>query len=255
MSDKEIIIQEDRELPVTSNNLVTMSNALVRAGHGVTLAEKRLIMMALSKLDSRKPIVADRVYKTRITAAEYAQECGVSMDTAYDQLRSASEHIFERRITHYEPAHRREGRQITDTQKTARWVGQADYQKGEGWVDLYWWPETMKHLMGLKKQFTSYQLQQATALRSIYSWRLLELLMRFESTGWARYTIEDFMVSMDATEKQKEDFAAIRRKMIEPAVKELQDKEGWVISWSTIKAGRKVKAVHFEFNKPGKKAD
>lgn len=37
---------------------VTMSNALVRAGHGLTLAEKRVVMLAVSKLDSRAPTPA-----------------------------------------------------------------------------------------------------------------------------------------------------------------------------------------------------
>ena len=42
--------------------------------------------------------------------------------------------------------------------------------------------------------------------------------MRFKSSGHAEYTIEDFCKSMDATAKQSADFAAIRRKIIEPAV-------------------------------------
>jgi plasmid replication initiation protein len=101
--------------------------------------------------------------------------------------------------------------------------------------------------MGLKRQFTTYQLQQASALRSIYSWRLLELLMRFQSTGWAEYSIEDFATSMDATEKQRANFNNIKRRMIVPAVKELTEKDGWIIQWQPIKAGRKVKAIRFAF--------
>lgn len=101
--------------------------------------------------------------------------------------------------------------------------------------------------MGLRKNFTSYQLQQASALRSVYSWRLLELLTRFKSTGKAEYTIEDFCTSMEATEKQRADFNNIRRRMIEPAVKELTQKDGWLIQWEPIKAGRKVKSLRFTF--------
>ncbi|MDF7606422.1 replication initiation protein, partial [Escherichia coli] len=71
----------------------------------------------------------------------------------------------------------------------------------------------------------------------------------FEKTGVAEYTIEDFAVSMDATPKQRENFAAIRRKIIEPAVKELNDKDGWVIQWQPIKAGRKVAKVRFTFKR------
>ena len=52
---------------------------------------------------------------------------------------------------------------------------------------------------------------------------------------------------MDATEKQRADFNNIKRRMIEPAVKELTEKDGWLIQWEAVKAGRKVKAIRFNF--------
>lgn len=226
---------------------VTMSNALTRAGHGLTLAEKRIVMIAVSKLDSRRVLKPGEVPRTKITAAEYAETFEVDMNTAYDQLQSAAKQLYNRSITFYEPAWKRDGKPLPPTKVQMRWVGQVHYQKGEGWVELYWWPKLLPHLTGLKRQFTSYQLQQASALRSIYSWRLLELLTRFESTGWAEYTIEDFCASMDATAKQAADFSKVRTKIIEPAVRELQEKDGWLIQWRPIKAGRKVKAVRFDF--------
>lgn len=226
---------------------VTMSNALTRAGHGLTLAEKRMIVWAVGVLDSRRVLKPGEVPTTRIVAADYAKEFGVDLDTAYDQLQSAAKTLYNRSITFYEPAHKRNGKPLPPTQVQMRWVGQVHYQDGEGWVELSWWPKLLPHLLGLKRQFTSYQLKQASALRSVYSWKLLELLTRFESTGWAEYTIEDFAASMDATEKQRENFANIRRKIIEPAVKELTEKDGWLIQWQPIKAGRKVKAVRFTF--------
>ena len=33
----------------------------------------------------------------------------------------------------------------------------------------------------------------------------------------------------------------------EPAVKELQDRDGWLIQWQPIKAGRKTAALRFNF--------
>jgi plasmid replication initiation protein len=228
---------------------ISMSNALTRAGHGLTLAEKRLVMCAVSKLDSRRTLVPGEVPKTKITAAEYAELAECSMNTAYEALQDAAKNLFGRKITFFEPAHKRGGRPLKPLRIDIRWVGRCTYHEGEGWVELAWWPELLPYLTGLKRQFTKYQLQQASALRSIYSWRLLELLMRFESTGWAEYTIEDFATSMDATEKQRRDFAAIRRKIIEPAVRELSEKDGWLIQWRPIKAGRKVRAVRFDFAK------
>ncbi|WP_207817715.1 replication initiation protein, partial [Pseudomonas sp. 74_A] len=63
-----------------------MSNALTRAGHGLTLAEKRIVAAAVSKLDSRRLPPRGEVPRTRITAAEYAELAGVDMRTAYEAL-------------------------------------------------------------------------------------------------------------------------------------------------------------------------
>jgi len=115
--------------------------------------------------------------------------------------------------------HKRGGQPLKPLRVDMRWVGRCTYHEGEGWVELAWWPEILSALFGLKKNFTTYQLQQATALRSAYSWRMLELLSRFQSTGWAEYDIEDFATAMDATEKQRADFAKLRTKIIEPAKK------------------------------------
>lgn len=227
---------------------VTMSNALTRAGHGLTLAEKRVVMMAVSKLDSAKVMRAGEVLPSvKITAQEYAETYKVDARTAYEALQGAAKNLFERKLTFFEPAHKRNGKPLKPIRNDMRWVGRCQYHEGEGWVQLAWWPDLLPSLVGLRRQFTTYQLQQASALRSAYSWRLLELLMRFKSTGKAEYTVEDFAASMDATEKQRENFANLRRKMIEPAVKELNEKDGWLIQWEPVKAGRRVAAIRFSF--------
>lgn len=248
MTKKTDITTIEVDLP-TEGRWVTMSNALTRAGHGLTLAEKRIMMTSVSKLDSRRPLGPGEVPVTKITAAEYAEAFGVDMNTAYDQLQDATTTLYNRSITFYEPAHKRNGKPLAPTKVQMRWIGSAKYHEGEGWVELHWWPPLLPHLVGLKKQFTTYQLQQASALRSGYSWKLLELLSRFQGTGWAEYTIEDFATSMDATEKQRADFAKLRTKIIEPAVRELTQKDGWLIEWQPVKAGCKVKAVRFKFQR------
>lgn len=236
----------DEEHPA-GERWVTMTNALTRAGHGLTLAEKRLVMAAVSKLDSRRVLKPGEVPRTKITATEYAEIAEVDMRTAYEALQGAAKNLFERKLTFFEPAHKRNGKQLKPIRTDMRWVGRCKYHDGEAWVELSWWPDLLPHLTGLQRQFTTYQLQQASALRSVYSWRLLELLMRFKSTGKAEYTIEDFAASMDATEKQRTNFNNIKRRMIEPAVKELTQKDGWLIQWEAVKAGRKVKSLRFTF--------
>lgn len=240
-------MQEDTNRP-TGERWVSMNNALTRAGHGLSLAEKRIVMIAVSKLDSMKIMQpGEMLPSVRITALEYAETYGVDPNTAYEALQGAAKNLFDRKLTFFEAADRRDGKPLKPTRNDMRWVGRCQYHEGEGWVQLAWWPDLLPSLVGLRKQFTTYQLQQASALRSMYSWRLLELLMRFKSTGKAEYTIKDFATSMDATEKQRADFGKIRTKIIEPAVKELVEKQGWEIQWRAIKAGRKVQSLRFDF--------
>lgn len=228
---------------------ITMSNAVARAVHKMPLTEKRIVALAATKLFKGRQPKPGESPVVKITAAEFAETYDILEDVAYRQLKAASKSLFRRYVTIFTPAYRRNGKRIEDTEHNINWIGRASYQKGEGWIELAFWHEMAPHLMGLQRDFTKYRLEQATALRSMHSWKLLELLMRFESTGWAEYAIEDFCKSMDATDKQRANFAKIRTKIIEPAIDDLVRKDGWLIQWKPIKAGRKVKAVRFEFKR------
>ena len=221
---------------------VAMDNALTQAAHGLSLSEKRLVMLAVSKLDSRKPLKPGSALPwIRVTAREYAETYGLNPNSgvAYEALKNAADNLFERKIT------------FLDDEKPirykVRWVGLSVYHDGEGWIELEWASTIVPYLFGLQKHFTTYQLQQASALRSIYSWRLLELLSQFKSQGWAEYTIEGFKAVME-TPPSLSDFAQLKRRVIEPAVRELIEKDGWEIQWQPIKVGQwKVKGIRFNF--------
>ena len=228
---------------------VTMSHALTRAGQGLSLAEKRLVMACIAKLDSRRALIGQDRPIIRLHAREYAETYDLDPSTAYIALKEASEHLFERRITFFQPIKRRNGKGLDETITKMRWIDLCRYTKSEGCVELRFVPDLLPALTGLKDYFTTYQLQQASALRSVYSWRLLELLMQYKKTGWAEFEVFDFATSMDAPEAQRRNFGFIRRRIIDPAVKELKDKDGWDIEWKTVNAGRRVRAVRFSFSR------
>lgn len=237
---------------------ITMSNALTRSAHGLTLAEKRLIMFAVAQLDSRRMPKFNEQPVVKITAAEYAETFSVDPTTAYEALQKAAKQLYERSIRFYEPElDRQSGGKRLKLKKdapppvvTMRWVGSVRYHENQGWVELDFYHKVVPHLMGLRKQFTSYQLAQSTALRSVYSWKLLELILSWEERGWFEMTMEEFYSVMEATEKQRQNFANIRRRIIEPAVKELSEKDNWLIQWrKTNFGGRRVSGLRFEFQR------
>ncbi|MFD2441216.1 replication initiation protein [Paracoccus kondratievae] len=59
--------------------------------------------------------------------------------------------------------------------------------------------------------------------------------------------IEDFHRVMESRKSYQENFAQLRKWVIEPAVKELRENNNLDISWRPIKSGRRVSKLVFLF--------
>lgn len=220
---------------------VSMNNSLTTAAHGLTLGEKRVVMGCVAQLGSTN--LESSRYKIKITAIDFAETFKVEPQTAYEQLKAVAIKLYERSIKHVTETEN--GKKITKH----RWVSGITYHEGEGWIELGFSTEVTPYLLALSGSYTSYKLEQASALRSIYSWRLLEMLMQFKSTGLLRISIEDFCHAMDAPETYRKNFKNLRNRTIIPAIKELSKKIKMKIDWKPKKAGgRKVTGLEFVFS-------
>lgn len=232
------------DLPVKELH-INMSNALARSAHGLKLHEKRIVSMALAKSDSRSArdllSAKNAGWVIRIAAVDYAEAWGVEPQTAYEQLQDAANTLIQRQV-----------RQLVETPKGMKeiktnWCGQCIYHPGEGWVEIAFTPQIAPHLLGLREKFTSYKLRQASALRSVYSWRLMECLHSWGATGQWKPTIDEFCHAMEAPESCRKDFGNLRMRVIEPAVHELRQKDNLAITVEPSKQGRKVIGLTFRW--------
>lgn len=219
---------------------VVIANVVVRSAQSLTLAEKRILMAGIARLGGKNEMV-------KITATEYAETYNVSLDTAYSQLKTAVENIFKRYLQFQVSEGKKEGIE------RIRWVDGYRYFDNEGYVRFGFGNRIFPYLFELSSHFTKYQLKQAAALRSIHSWRLLELFEQMrnkeDGTGWLSMTIEEFWHAMEAKESHKLNFNHLRKWVIEPAIKELQEKDDWLIEWETVKSGRRVAVLRFRFER------
>lgn len=227
---------------------VTMSNLLARAAHGLNLAEKRIVALGLAATDSmpmqRLAAANNAGWKMRITAQEYAKTFDVSPQTAYEQLKDASEKLFHRYVRYAAKGRRGE----PPKERKFRWVSSAEYAPGEGYVELNFTPEIAPHLLGLRKQFTTYQLRHAAGFDSLYAWRLFEVLKSWQNTGVYSTTIEAFWDVMEAPPSCRKDFKALRTRVIEPAAAAISAKAGLLIEWKPVRGGsRRVTGLEFHF--------
>ena len=218
-------------------HLVVKSNSLIQASYKLSLNEQRLILLAISGLNSKR--VANRpgfnqVDGIRITAEEFREAWNLSSKDAYTALKDATNELYERSIVEIKGKH---------TTKD-RWVCRVAYHDGEGWAELSFSPHITPHLTSLGKNFTEYRLGQVANLRSTYAVRLFEWCIQFVDNGWLIIPLDDLVQRLGVAYTR---YADIRRKVIEPAVKELQAKSNLDIKWEPVKEGRSVKSIRFTF--------
>ncbi len=221
---------------------VNMSNDLARSAHNLTLNEKRVIACGIASTNSMsgKDTFKSTVtggWSVRLNAIDFAEFSCLDKSNAYKQLRKAAQDLKGRTWS------TRQGKKFSHF----TWMNRVTYHDGEGWIELEFSPYTAPHLLSLKGSFTSYKLAAGSALRSVYSWRLMECLLSWKKTGKWIVSIEDFITAMNPPTSIKNNFGSLRQRVIDPAIKELRDTENMVITYKTPKAGRKVVSLVFDF--------
>lgn len=227
-------------------HLVVKSNDLIQASYKLSLNEQRLILLAVAGLNSKRPGWRpgfNQVDGIKITAVEFAEAWKLSLKDAYTALRDATNELYERSIVEVK------GKRVTKD----RWVSSVAYHDGEGWAELSFSPHIVPHLTSLGRNFTEYRLGQVANLRSTYAVRLFEWCVQFIDNGWLVVSVDDLVQRLGVGYTRYTD---LRRKVIDPAVSELQAKSNLDISWEPIKEGRTVKSIRFSFvEQPQKKLD
>jgi plasmid replication initiation protein len=223
---------------------LAMSNALVRAADRLNLTSKRFVWLCISRANLHKTFVLPGTALTvAVSVADYIEAFGVDPKNAYAEMKRCSRDLEEEKIVFRQKARR--GKGIEEVRM--RWVGRVTYNDGEGWVEVVFWHEVVPHLIRLTSEYTQIKLQQASALRCRYSWDLLRLFSQFKSTGVLNISLEEFHHAINAPESCIKDFGNLRLRCIEPAVKELCDKDGLKVDWVPKKMGRKVVSLQFRF--------
>lgn len=220
---------------MSKNRIVRKSNWLVTASYKLTLNEQRLVLTAIAKISFEQEIKR----KVIVTAKEFL-ECfpDVGKDHVYQEMEKASENLFQRWI------------RIEDSNQIEkfRWISaKLIYKKGEGRVGFSFSPEIIPYLQQLKERFIKYSISDISNLKSTYSIRLYEMLMQFKNTGIVIVSLEDFKGRLGIINKYA-DYRILRRKVIEPAVAELNLKSLFNITFKSVRSGRSIKMLEFFFS-------
>lgn len=216
--------------------IVTQDNILISASYSLTLDEKRLLLLAISKLKPNTKIGSKGKETLVVNVSEWKEAFKITSNAAYTQLKSGTLRLYERSIKIIEK----------DETMHMRWVSSAYYNEGAGSVTLVFSGDILKYLSGLVGNFTSFDLINTGEFTSIHSFRVYEMACRFIDTGWLYIEIGDFKTSL-GIEGLYSKWAELKRRVIDKACKEINKHSNLSITYDIIKSGRSVVALKFKF--------
>lgn len=233
-SEAKMIIGEQEEIRDARERTVTQGNELVRgARHELSISEIRMFSFLLSRV---KP-GDDPNTKYYFTINECCRVLGIETNNGKN-INSIRKILKKLRDTSFE-LEKEDG-----TRTTVGWLGKVWTNPGRGDATIQFDEDMIPYVFGLYRDFTSYQLLCTLAMKSAYSIRLYELLKSYAYIGNHDFDIEHFKDAVGCTKYSR--FPDVRRRVIETAVKEINEYTDIEVKWYPITRGKKTVAVHFD---------
>lgn len=219
--------------------IVKKDNALMNAAYTLTLAEQRLILMAVAEAAED----VGKLKHTKIHAHDYANRFNLTKWTAYEALNSASEQLFERRFSYQEKSEKGNISQVK-----SRWVQSIKYVVNEGLVEIKFADDVLPFLCELKSRFTTYNLEAVSELTSVHAIRLYELLIAWRSTNKTpKISIEDLRLRLGIEPGEYARMTDFKRRVLDAGIKQVNAHSDITANYEQQKTGRKITGFIFYF--------
>jgi plasmid replication initiation protein len=214
------------------------SNWLVDSRHEFSLLEKKMIYCIINQLDVtinvQQDLFGDMYFKIPVNV--------FGADYNFTALRTAINKIVTRSITG-----------SNEAKKYAFAIAPIPWAElKNGVIQLKLQKEAVPYFIDLKRRgYTTYELDVAMSLSSVYSQRLFELLSRWKDTGkWYGVEIEKFKFLMGVDKDKAYNGTVangnLKSRILEPARLELAEKTDIEFTYAFEKEGRKFVSINFD---------
>ncbi len=227
-------------------DLVVKTNRLNQAFQVLSLAEFHLVQLAIvDARDTGTGLTTD--LPLRIDALRYADVFNTTRQNAYMRMKEAEETLFNRRFSFFDE----DGKIVK-----SRWISQVKYLDNEGAIEIVFTPAVVQgisRINGVKEFFTQYLLSQTAQLKSVYSSRLYELLIQWQSTGNTPViNLEDFRAQLGIEDNQYRLMSDFKKRVLDLAINDINEKTDIKVSYEQHKKGRLISGFSFTFKQKRK---
>lgn len=195
------------------NKTALQSNFITSGRYGMSVLEKDILYVVLSQL--KKSDNGTQIYL--VVANDIKEVTGKSISIA--NFKNATEKLISRVI---------DGKTADNKFLQVGFISSAEYIIGRGVIEIGLSPKILPFYLDLKKIFTSFELDIALSLRSIYAKRLYEIMSMYKNFKNPKFTVNltEFKQQLEIidpkTGKDKyESFSAFKINVLDPSEKEI----------------------------------
>ena len=255
-----------------------MDNSIIKASYNLSVSEQRLLLSALAQIPKNEPVDPKQAYY--ITRDDFVR-LGANADQATRDIRNATKDLMRKTLLIDTNAGVLEFHWLSevlrfdknaDARLKLKYPNPEDYKNYINGLRKYNLLESLpfgRHsddivarvvfdsrilplLSELKSNFTQFLIDDVAGFSSVYSFRFYQMMMQFKSTGYCKISLDDLRYSLALFDKYQAT-KDLKKRVIDTAVDEINEKSPYTVKYDLIKTGRKFTHLELKF-KPKKES-
>ena len=231
-------MKENLYLEARDSTVVKSNDLIQKSRYKLSLRQQKAILFLVSQIKPTDDDFKDYTFEIR----EFCRVCGIDAvgGAQYDALKAALKELSDKSMYIM----------IDDnTEALVRWLEKVYIHKGTGLITVRFDKDMKPYLLHLHENFTSYELIYTLRMKHYASPRLYELLKSYHYDKLKPYTVEfeldRFKQILNIDKKTYNDFKYLRRFILNPAIKEINEQTDMKITMQTVVYKRFVTALRF----------
>lgn len=222
---QETYLEQRDKLVVKANELIQKSR------FNLSLQQQKIVLYLISQI-----MPQDDDFKLySFTIPEFCRVCGITVESGknYQDVKNAIKEIADKSLWIRLP---------NGKSTLVRWIEKPYIDDKSGVIDIRLDADMKPYLLQLKENFTEYEIIYTLHFKSKYSIRLYELCKSIHYNDLEeyhrRYSIEELRQLLGAESYTV--FKDFRRRVLEPAIDEINEYSDKEVNYQTITQGKKV---------------
>lgn len=256
---KELAIKKEKEIKAQQKQLnvykargytVAMANDIIQKFMcDLTPMEQKVLSYIISLIKPRteieKAVRKEYPLDYIFSVQDYCDVTGITYSgTNYEHIKKALKGLAQNKWWMiYDASETVDGHEL---ESVVGWLDRVRIQKKTGKVYIKLHEEVAPYLFDLAKNFTAYELIYILTLKSGFSIRLYQICKSWQHRHGHTYTVDEFRKLMNIHDiKTYENFGKIRERVLNVAIKEINEKTDIKIAVETInkKGSKKVEKI------------